>query len=217
MRTSVAKRLVVCELEFALRRVARMPISLAQILGSRKPRNGLFYTVAIDGRGGSGKTSLAAFLLPLLDGFYGMNGDDYFEPLTGELAFGGFNDERLRADVIVPLQTKSGFTLRPYDWQSQTYGCKTVAVDQGILIERCYSIQFDLSWDYTIWVETPPDVCLQRGLARHDDQDARHYLQQVWQQVWVPREDEYIKRFDPLTAADLVIDGVMPFDEQFES
>jgi uridine kinase len=178
------------------------------------PRNGSFHLVAVDGRGGSGKTTLAAYLRPRLPGFTVLNGDDFFEPVTGELAFGDFNDARFHAEVVVPLQRAQGFVLRPYDWATQSYGHTPVAPERGVLIERCYAMELDLPWDLTVWVDTPVAVCLERGLARQPDPSARAYLRQVWEEVWIPREDAYLGRADPRSRADLVLDGLRPFEEQ---
>jgi uridine kinase len=51
---------------------------IKDFLSKREPHNGRFFTIAIDGRGGSGKTHLAAYLKNILKDFTFIEGDDYF-------------------------------------------------------------------------------------------------------------------------------------------
>ena len=46
------------------------------------------------------------------------------------------------------------------------------------------------------------DVRLARGVAR-DGEEARA----TWEEVWMPMEDRYVERDDPVAAADLIVDG----------
>jgi hypothetical protein len=55
-------------------------IDISKIIDDAEPKNGEYVTVAIDGRGASGKSALALFLSSELDGFTVINGDDFFEP-----------------------------------------------------------------------------------------------------------------------------------------
>jgi uridine kinase len=54
---------------------------------------------------------------------------------------------------------------------------------------------------YTIWVETPRDERLRRGLER----DGAEAFEQ-WQ-AWMTAEDDYIQREHPMETADIVVDG----------
>ena len=184
--------------------------SLTKYLSTHKPNNGRFYTVAVDGRGGSGKTSFAEYLKILLPDFIFLNGDDYFEPIEDKNVWGAFNDERFINDVIKPLKIGSTFLYKPYDWHTTpNITEKSISVAKGICIERCFSFAFELEWDLKIWVETPKDVCLERGLSR--DKIQKDKVIKAWKEVWQPREDEYIKKNNPLEKADIVIDGSKPF------
>jgi len=53
-----------------------------------------------------------------------------------------------------------------------------------------------------VWVEAPAELRLARGVAR-DGEDARR----TWVDVWMPSEDRYVERDDPVGCADLVISG----------
>jgi hypothetical protein len=58
-----------------------------------------------------------------------------------------------------------------------------------------------------VWVEAPYETRLARGVAR-DGEAARV----TWVQHWMPMEDRYIARDDPVACADVVVDGSRPLD-----
>ncbi|HUW77594.1 MAG TPA: hypothetical protein VMV52_02450 [Candidatus Nanopelagicaceae bacterium] len=189
--------------------------SLLEQLRLQPPRNGRFYTVAIDGRGGSGKTELAAYLSGSLPGFVIINGDDYFEPLQNELAWGHFNESRFDLDVLTPIRGGlNRIVHQPYDFEKGALAtASNLTITQGIVIERCFSFNFAIEWDFKIWVETAKAVCLSRGIARNPPLTHDRVIS-VWEQVWQPREDRFIEAARPVERADLVIDGVQPFKDQ---
>lgn len=181
-------------------------------LQTRQPKNGRFFTIAIDGRGGSGKSTFAELLKTRLPGFVMLNGDDYFEPINNSKVWGEFNDDRFATDVIEPLKAGRDFNYRPYDWHADPHITEqNIEVTKGFCLERNYAFKFDLDWDLKIWVETPKEVCLERGLAR--EKMPREKIIPAWK-VWQRREDEYMRDFKPQEQADIVIDGTKPFGEQ---
>lgn len=187
-------------------------LDIQSFLQTHQPKNGRFFTIAIDGRGGSGKTSFAELLKVRLPGFTTLNGDDYFEPTHDSVVWGDFNDERFIHDIIEPLKSGSNFAYRPYDWHTQPHiSEKQIQVTEGFCLERCYSFTFDIDWDLKIWVETPKEICLERGLARENM--PREKTIPAWQ-VWQQQEDAYIRDFGPQHRADIVIDGTLPFEKQ---
>jgi uridine kinase len=62
--------------------------------------------------------------------------------------------------------------------------------------------RFRDAYDLRVWVDAPRDLRLARGVAR-DGEEARGR----WLEVWMPMEDRYVDRDDPVSAADLVVDG----------
>src|SRR5579862_2323957 len=115
-------------------------INLLHKLESKPPKNGTYYLVAIDGRGGAGKTTLTEYVAKLLPDFTIINGDDYFEPTPGEIAWGAFNDERFEEDVIKPLSKgKTTLIYRPYDWHKKPpITEQSITINKGLLIERSF-------------------------------------------------------------------------------
>lgn len=187
--------------------------SINSFLNSHKPKNNSFYTIAIDGRGGSGKTAFAEYLKTLLPEFVFLNGDDYFEPVENQIVWGAFNDVRLNKEIIEPLKSGNSFEYKRYDWRTNQYISNSKTnVEKGFCLERCYAFAMDLDWDLKIWVETPPSICLQRGLMREHMPKER--VLRAWNEVWQPEEDKYIQKNKPLEIADTVIDGTKPFEHQ---
>jgi uridine kinase len=137
--------------------------------------------VGIDGHGGSGKTSLAARLARDLDATV-VHTDD----------FAGWDNPidwwpSLIEQVLDPLA--AGKTPVP---------AGGIVLLEGVTATRA---AFRPYLAFTIWVETPRDICLARGLAR-DGEDA---LEQ-WER-WLNDEDRYIAREQPAAHADVVIRG----------
>ncbi|GAB3658426.1 hypothetical protein GCM10027596_14760 [Nocardioides korecus] len=62
-----------------------------------------------------------------------------------------------------------------------------------------------MAWDFTVWVDVPPEVSLARGVARNPAQAV------VWADLWCPREDAYLESHRPDVRADAVVDGTAPF------
>ncbi|HUD05412.1 MAG TPA: hypothetical protein VMR18_00610 [Candidatus Saccharimonadales bacterium] len=191
-----------------------MAINLKEKILSKTPKNGKYYLVAIDGRGGAGKTTLTKYMSSLLPDFIFINGDGYFEPTPNSVAWGEFNNERFELEVIEPLRNgKNKIAYRPYNWHKKPpITERIINIDKGICIERSFIFSFDLDWDLKIWLETPPGVALERAQVR--DQMPLEQGLKAWLEVWQPMEDKHINKIKPLETADIVINGTRPFEEQ---
>lgn len=191
-----------------------MSYQLKRMIFKNPPKNGKFYIVAIDGRGGAGKTTLTEYIEKLLPNFSILNGDEYFEPDDTTIAFGSFNEERFEKEVLLQLRRgKTELTYRPYRWgDREPMSNKKLKVTDGIIIERSGSFAFDLEYDLTIWVETPARIALQRGQERDEMPLEQGY--RSWKEVWQPQENAHFNKVKPLETADIVIDGTKSFKEQ---
>lgn len=84
------------------------------------------------------------------------------------------------------------------------------------MVESVYSLLPELVdyYDYKIWVETPYQERLARGIER-DGLDAR----ERWVRDWMPAEQRYVRDHRPELADDMRVDGSrstgFDFDEEF--
>ncbi len=166
--------------------------------------------VAIDGRGGSGKSVLARQLaagwpgaaVVEMDDFYRPSGDRVARPLVHG---GNFDRERLITEVLEPVSARRAGRYRRYDWgEDRLAEWHDMPADAVVLIEGVYSTSRLMRrfCDYAIWVDCPYDTRLQRGVER--DGEA---MRTVWVGEWMPAEDRYVAGEHPDARADLVLDS----------
>ncbi len=189
---------------------------VGELLGGVRPRNGAYPTVVVDGRGGSGKTTLAGLLGERLPGYAVIHGDDYFEPHDHPVTWGDFAEERFDADVLARVRAGDRvIPVQPYDFPQRRLGdVRPLTIDRGLVVERWFGFDLDAPWDLRIWVETPPEICLERGLGRDGGIALGERAVLAWTTVWQPREEAYIALTKPQRRADLVLDGTRPFEPQ---
>jgi uridine kinase len=155
--------------------------------------------IAIDGPGGAGKTSLAARLADELGGVPVLHTDDFASP---DNAFDWW--PRVIDEVLEPLVRNRSVRFRRTDWEDrQRELWAEVEPADFVILEGVSASRaaFQPFLTYSIWIETPRDLRLQRGLVR-DGQEARAQ----WEQ-WMAQEDGYIERERPQDRADLVVRG----------
>jgi uridine kinase len=169
---------------------------LAAIGSSRAPAGVLTRIVAVDGPGGAGKSSFAQWLAQLDARI--IHTDDF---ASGENPINWW--PHLLELVLEPLAAG-----RPARYQPTARGGKErqpIQVDPtGIVILEGVTASreaFQPYLTYSIWIETPRDLRLQRGIER-DGGEARAQ----WEQ-WMEAEDRYIERERPAERADLVLRG----------
>jgi uridine kinase len=156
--------------------------------------------VAIDGHGGAGKSTLASQLADLLgagvlhiDDFAAWDNQQNWWP-------------RLITEALAPIATgASSLSYARGSWGPEHHPSPVIEQPvmpvmflEGVSAARR---EFRAYLSFAIWVETPRDVCLQRGLER-DGPDA---LPQ-WEK-WLAEEDAYVTREDPLAFVDLIVSG----------
>jgi uridine kinase len=156
-----------------------------------------FTFVGIGGRGGAGKSTLAA-RIPAAQ----VVGTDEF--WDGE----GFDLDRLRVEVFEPLVAGRAARYPSWDWAARRPGgVRAVAPLGVVVVEGVCALHrmFRDDYDLRVWVEAPYDVRLARGVAR-DGETARR----TWVERWIPSEDRYVERDDPIACADVIVDGSRP-------
>jgi uridine kinase len=153
------------------------------------------YLVGIGGRGGSGKSTLARSFV----GAQVVGTDEFWDGSDFELT-------RLRREVVDPLLRGEEARYRGFDWIARRMfdGERVVWPAGVVVIEGVCALHRSLrdAYNLRIWVEAPREVRLARGVAR-DGEAARR----TWEEVWIPNEDRYVERDDPVSAAHLIVDG----------
>ena len=150
--------------------------------------------VGIGGHGAAGKTTLAR----MVSGAQIVSTDEFWDGA-------GFDLDRLKREVVAPLARRDAATFASYDWAArETRGSRTIDPAGVVIVEGVCALHRKLRDAYAVrvWVEASYDVRLARAIAR-DGEAAR----QTWVDVWMPSEDRYVERDDPVGCADLVISG----------
>lgn len=150
----------------------------------------------IDGRSGSGKTSLALRLATLLDARV-LHLDDLYPGWNG-LAGGS-------AEVATAIRTGA---YRRYDWLTSSYASERVRLgDPPWIIEGCGAItkrNLDTAQEraatvMSVWIDCPTDVRRARALERDGDTFRPHW------DMWAAQEEEHALLHNPIDLATLTI------------
>jgi uridine kinase len=157
--------------------------------------------VAIDGPGGAGKSVLAAKVAAALNAQVVCTDDfaSWERPLEWW--------PRLIEQVLGPLSRNQPGRYQRSDWDTrQLAEWHDVPVAPFLVLEGVTSSRaaFAPYLAFKVWVETPREERLRRGLGR-DGQDAL----ELWHE-WMAREDAYIADERPDEHADLVVRGFTP-------
>ncbi|MEO5575838.1 MAG: uridine kinase [Gaiellaceae bacterium] len=156
--------------------------------------------IAIDGAGGSGKSSLADRLADEWGGVPIVHTDD-FASWDNPLDWW----PRLIEDVLEPLlRGAKSIRYRRSVWDSAQpelwgeFPASEFLILEGVSASR---EAFRPFLTYSIWIETPRELRLRRGLER-DGLEARTQ----WEE-WMAEEDDYVRRERPQQHVDLVLPG----------
>ena len=166
--------------------------------------------VAIDGRCGSGKTTLAARLQKDLQcAVYHM--DDFFprpeQRTEARLSQPGENvdHERFLEEVLLPLHGTQPVTYRPYLCAQQQLGQPvTVASNRLTVVEGSYSCHSALweHYDLRVFLTIGPEEQMRRIENRNGPEKAAMFVQR-----WIPFEEQYFKAFDLPARCDMTLQG----------
>ncbi len=174
--------------------------------------------LAVDGKGGAGKSTFAAACASELEATGRraeiVHFDDFYLPSSlqpkgavVEKPIGGnFDWKRLRDQVLAPLRRGDVARFARYDWTEDVLA-ETLEVSPGaiVIVEGVSSSRRELAalYDLRIWVDCPRHLRLSRGIAR----DGEAY-RETWEQNWMPSEDRYVEAHKPDERADVVVSGV---------
>ena len=155
--------------------------------------------IGIDGRCGSGKTTLADILHNVFDCSL-IRMDDFFLPpnlRTAERlnqAGANVHHERFQDEVLRPLKESIDFSYRTFDCSIMNYADepKKVEIKPLTIIEGSYSMrpEFLECYDLKIFMDIADDFQKERIINRNG---AERY--KMFEQKWIPMENKYFESF----------------------
>jgi phosphoribulokinase len=197
-------------------------------LAKRQP-GGRALLVAIDGYGGSGKSTFAAFLQGALqragaspvtiveaDGFVLNLREEDWRPIPsrpGMCAPYRIDLHRLRREVLAPLRgaLPAQFVHRDW-WCADKAEVRTVPSRGIVLVEGVYTLDSRLRefYDERIFLECSQELALERALARDVPPGGDEVGELVWREIHGPAESAYVSEQDPRAAAHVIVDSSQP-------
>ena len=163
--------------------------------------------VAIDGKSGAGKSSLARTLSTLFDCNV-FHTDDFFLPLEKRTAErlqevgGNMDRERFRAEICEPVRTGKPFAYRPFDCSMMQQGEPVEVVPKKVnIFEGSYSMHPELQeyYDVKVFLSVSPAEQSNRILERNGGFMLRRFLEE-----WIPMENTYFDGMKIREACDLI-------------
>lgn len=174
------------------------------------------FVVAIDGHGGSGKSTLARNLSERL-GAEIIHTDD-FASWENPVEWWPLVIER----VFTPIDQGARTLSYPRSkWWADHHPEPVIdqPVTPTLILEGVTTLRTEFRpWlNFGIFVDTPTDICLQRGFERDRGMDGKpdEEIRKMWRD-WLAAEDGYIARDNPRAYAHRVIDGSQPLGDIFE-
>ncbi|MEX5265609.1 hypothetical protein RF640_16445 [Kocuria sp. CPCC 205231] len=178
------------------------------LLEGRDSAPGRPWIVAVDGRGGAGKSTLAQRLLPHLAPSAVVHTDDvaWHEPLFGW-------GHLLGHDILEPLHQGRAVSFQPPAWP--THGRHgTIEIPAGlraVVVEGTGADQhrFAELIDRRIWVQADHRLAEERGIARdvtHGANGDAEQSRRFWHE-WMAHELPFFAAERPWERADLIIAG----------
>ena len=166
------------------------------------------YVIAIDGRCGAGKTTLATTLAEHLHAAL-FHMDDFFlqpEQRTSErLSTPGENvdHERFLQEVLLPVKEGGTVTYSPYSCATQTLTAPvSVEVGDFVVVEGSYALHQNLRdrYDLTVYLTISPEEQEKRIKCRDGEE-----IWPMFRDRWIPMEEAYRKSCNVCACADLLL------------
>ena len=171
------------------------------------------WVLAVDGRSGSGKSSIANLFHRSVPACAVVHTDD----VAWHQSFFDWSD-LLVEGILKPLRNGEAVSYRPPGWHKQGRpGAIEVAAGLDlVVVEGVGASRTEvMPWiDSSLWVQSDLDEAERRGIARDGGtEDARNF----WHE-WIAQEFEFLKRQRPWERATVVVNGTptQPYDQNTE-
>lgn len=167
--------------------------------------------VGISGYCGAGKSTLARALVVRGGGTVRIRGDDFLDPVRSHLRssdWNGVERGRLADEVLRPFREGRPSEFRPYDWSAGRLGAPSPVPSAEVLVVDLIGLFHPEAvglLDLRVWVDVDLETAARRGKARDEALGRRH--DRLWDEVWVPNERDFARRFRPREHAHLVVDA----------
>ncbi len=174
--------------------------------------------IALDGRGGAGKSTLARAIVQRIPRSAHVEHDWFHLPKDQVSEGRRFDHERLIAEVLSPFRSGAReLRFLRYNWgylagMSDGFHETPISISDVdvVVVEGVETLHrsLDSHFDLRVWVDTSPELSLERGMRR--DVEEYHLdperVRAAWKE-WSERESESLARDDRRDRADVIIKG----------
>ena len=164
--------------------------------------------IAVEGFGGSGKSTFATKLKDELGNAYVVEVDDFFlKDVKSDATKSNFDRKRLKQQVLLPARNGQPIAYQKLEWDTNSLS-KSVKVPQVsfIIIEGVSSFHPSIVgyMDYKIWLEVPGEVAKERMIKRDMTFGDDHG--ELWGH-WTKTYQDYKDLYHPEELADFIFDN----------
>ena len=157
--------------------------------------------LAIDGYGGSGKTTLAKEIQSDFPGSSIITLDDFVTSTESPA-----DRRRFLSQVLKPLSEGKGSHYQRFDWHEEALTDWISVKSEGLIIIEGVTVlgdDFNSYYNFRIWIDCPIELASKRGMER-DRNTYKVNNDQKWKEIWIKGDLDYAKT-EPWKRADLVI------------
>jgi len=167
--------------------------------------DGAVRVLAVDGRSGGGKTTVAGRLAEAIDTCAVVHTDD----IAWHHSFFDWTD-LLIENVLIPFRRGEAVDYRPDAWRERDRE-GSISVPAGVewlIVEGVGAARRELVplVDAVLWVQSDDAIARERGIARDGGDEA---ATSFWDE-WMAAEEPFLAHHRPWERADLIVNGTPP-------